>query len=94
MAEPTIHLRITGRVQGVGYRDWMIGRATALGLRGWVRNRRDRSVEAVACGPQESLDILVDACRRGPPAARVDDVETRSSGEVITEAGFGYRPTE
>jgi len=95
MVERTIHLLITGRVQGVGYREWMIHRATALGLRGWVRNRRDRRVEAVACGPQEMLDVLVDACRRGPPSARVDTVEVAPSTEAIAAgAGFAQRPTE
>ncbi len=67
-----IHLTITGRVQGVGYRWWAVGEARRLGLRGYVRNRRDGSVEAVAAGPAEAVARFADACRHGPPAAFVE----------------------
>lgn len=68
-------MRIAGRVQGVWYRAWMVGEAERLGLRGWVRNRRDGTVEALVIGAETALDALAELCRRGPPAARVDSVE-------------------
>jgi acylphosphatase len=68
------HLRIEGRVQGVGYRDWMRREASRLGLAGWVRNRRDGSVEALVAGPAPAVQELLLACRRGPPLARVDRI--------------------
>ena len=68
-------LRITGRVQGVAYRDWMVRTARAAGVVGWVRNRADGSVEALVAGPSGVVDALIANCRQGPPAARVDDVE-------------------
>jgi acylphosphatase len=75
MQMKTVQLRVLGRVQGVGYRAWAIETATRLGLRGWVRNRADRSVELLATGPTEAVAAMVKACRKGPPAARVDRVE-------------------
>lgn len=71
-----IHLRITGRVQGVWYRASACEQAKSLGLRGWVRNRPDGRVELVAEGPRAGLESLLEWCRTGPPLARVDDVET------------------
>ncbi|MBL6081624.1 acylphosphatase [Belnapia sp. T18] len=68
------HLRIEGRVQGVGYRAWMVREARRLGLTGWVRNRTDGSVEAVVAGPEPAVQTLLTACRRGPLAARVDRI--------------------
>jgi acylphosphatase len=71
---PTLHLRIVGMVQGVGYRYALQDEAERLGLTGWVRNRRDGSVEAVVQGSQQAVDALAAWARRGPPAARVSDV--------------------
>jgi acylphosphatase len=71
----TVRLRLSGRVQGVGYRVWAIERARSLGLLGWVRNRGDGSVEMLATGSAQAVASLVEACRKGPPAARVDRVE-------------------
>ena len=73
-ANRSILVRITGRVQGVGFRDWTERKATELGLSGWVRNLATREVEALFCGPAEAVDAMLAACRRGPQLARVDDV--------------------
>ena len=72
-----IRLRIEGRVQGVGYRAFVEYSALDRGLEGWVRNRRDGSVEAVFAGPAASVAQMVDACRGGPPGARVDALDQR-----------------
>jgi acylphosphatase len=66
---------IRGRVQGVGYRYWTRRTATARGLEGWVRNRRDGSVEAVLAGPEQAVSEMIMLCRRGPSAAHVDSVD-------------------
>ena len=70
----SVRLFITGRVQGVGFRWWCVSQATHLGLDGWVRNRLDGSVEAVATGPEDAVDDLVEACRHGPRGAAVEGV--------------------
>ena len=67
-------VKVTGRVQGVGYRAWVEHRATAHALEGWVRNRRDGSVEALFSGPAEVVADMIARCRRGPSTARVDVV--------------------
>jgi acylphosphatase len=73
-------VRITGRVQGVGYRAWVEHRARAHGLEGWVRNRSDGSVEALFAGPEPVVADMVEACRRGPSSARVDDILVEEGG--------------
>lgn len=95
MDAPTIvrHLRITGRVQGVGYRWNMARQVTALGLRGWVHNRLDGSVEAVAGGPADAVQALIDWARRGPELARVDGVEVSEGYEGEMPRGFEQRQT-
>jgi acylphosphatase len=65
---------VRGRVQGVGFRQWAAHRARALGLLGWVRNRPDGAVEAVAEGPPHALDAWLLQLRDGPPMARVESV--------------------
>jgi acylphosphatase len=65
---------IRGRVQGVGYRAWVEHQARVRGLEGWVRNRRDGSVEVLLAGPSAIVADTVASCRRGPSSARVDDV--------------------
>jgi acylphosphatase len=65
---------IRGRVQGVGYRAWVEHRAAAHDLEGWVRNRRDGSVEALFAGPAEVVTDMVAQCRRGPSSSRVEAV--------------------
>jgi acylphosphatase len=91
--ETTVRLRITGEVQGVGYRIWATRTAAGLGLRGWVRNRFDGSVEVLATGPSEAVAGFVEACRHGPRAARVATV-TVSDAEDDGSRGFGALPTE
>jgi acylphosphatase len=73
------HVVIRGRVQGVGYRAFVQDQALQLGLEGWVRNRRDGAVEAVFAGAEEVVAAVIEACRRGPPAARVDAVDAEES---------------
>ncbi|MEX0590635.1 MAG: acylphosphatase, partial [Xanthobacteraceae bacterium] len=72
-----VRLLITGRVQGIGFRAFVEYEATRRSLRGWVRNRRDGAVEATIAGPAAAVEAVIDACRRGPPAARVDFVDVR-----------------
>ena len=83
-ANRSILVRITGRVQGVGFRDWTERKATELGLSGWVRNLATREVEALFCGPAEAVDAMLAACRRGPQLARVDDVKVVETAEAAT----------
>jgi acylphosphatase len=66
---------IRGRVQGVGFRYWVEHQAMARGLEGWVRNRRDGSVEALFAGPADAVSEMIAVCRRGPPSARVEAVQ-------------------
>jgi acylphosphatase len=82
---------IRGRVQGVGYRAWTEYRALELGLGGFVRNRRDGTVEAVFAGPQEAVAAMIEACRGGPPGARVIAVDESEAGP---EALARRRPGE
>lgn len=70
-----IHLRIVGRVQGVGYRAWCLGQAQKYNLVGFVRNRRDRTVEVFAQGNESDIVSFITACRRGPVFARVDELQ-------------------
>ncbi|NVM77329.1 acylphosphatase [Duganella sp. SG902] len=85
-------LLITGLVQGVGYRASFERQAVALGLRGWVRNRRDGSVEAEVDGDAAALEAITSWARKGPPAARVDHVAIEESATPVAEA-FRILPT-
>ena len=95
MTARTVRLRIAGRVQGVGYRDFVRSEADARGLIGWVRNRRDSTVEALVSGAADVVDELIAACWRGPPASRVADIqiEPAPANAVLPTAGFAIRPT-
>lgn len=93
MAKRTVRLHIAGRVQGVGYRDFVRTEAEARTLKGWVRNRRDGTVEALVSGAPESVDEFIAACWRGPPAARVADIQVESLDDAELPAGFAIRPT-
>ncbi len=92
MDRRAIRLTIQGRVQGVGYRAWVLAEARRLGLDGWTRNRRDGSVEVLAIGGEEAQERLVAACRRGPAGAAVTLVE-RAVAEGDGSVGFDVRPT-
>lgn len=69
------HVRITGLVQGVGYRAWVEQQASARGLEGWVRNCRDSTVEALFAGPANVVSEMIASCRRGPLSARVEGLQ-------------------
>ena len=86
-------LVIRGSVQGVGYRYAMVEAARALDVAGWVRNRRDGTVEAFAQGDAAAIEAIIAWCRRGPPAARVTDVETLAIEGDTAVGEFTYRPT-
>jgi acylphosphatase len=68
--------RITGLVQGVGFRAWTQDQASALGLSGWVKNERDGSVAALLSGPGDKVTTMIEKLHRGPPGARVTSVTT------------------
>lgn len=91
----TLHLGITGRVQGVGYRESLRAEALRLGVKGWVRNRRDGSVEAVLQGTRVDVEALVAWARRGPPAAYVVQVDVRPAcgGSDRPYADFARLPS-
>ena len=86
-------LAIRGRVQGVGYRDAAVQAAFELGIRGWVRNRHDGSVEALAQGNPGAVDAFASWCRRGPPLARVAEVTLVDAAVDTSLRAFETRPT-
>lgn len=89
------HLTISGRVQGVGYRDWAVRAACSFRIDGWVRNRSNGMVEMVAQGVDADVSRFIEACRSGPTLARVDDILVRElEGEPISFGeGFYTRDT-
>ncbi|CAN8257276.1 unnamed protein product [Cochlearia groenlandica] len=88
----TVRMVIKGRVQGVCYRNWTVENAEQLRLKGWVRNRRDGSVEAIFSGPLQAVEEMQQRCRRGPPAAMVTGLEAFPSNEE-PGTSFEYRST-
>jgi acylphosphatase len=91
-----VHLSIHGRVQGVGFRDSLILQALHRGVDGWVRNRRDGSVEAVLQGNADAVAALIRWAQLGPATAHVERVDTRpaDAGEITTlQPGFRRLPT-
>jgi acylphosphatase len=83
------HVVIRGRVQGIGYSAWTEVTALERGIEGWVRNRRDGSVEALLGGPEDEVAAMIAECRRGPPGARVDAIDQReaTSDEIALRRG-------
>lgn len=86
----TVRVVIEGRVQGVGFRWWIEQWANSRGLDGWVRNRREGTVEALFHGPAEVVRHMVDACREGPASARVRSIREYDD-EPPDEPGFQQR---
>ena len=84
----TVHVLISGNVQGVWFRAWTVQEAQVRGLDGWVRNRRDGDVEAVFAGPADKVDDMILICHRGPESARVSSVQVQPHAE---EPGKGFR---
>lgn len=86
------HVEIRGRVQGVGYRAWVAHTAAQRALEGWVRNRRDGSVEAVFAGPADDVTQMIADCRRGPRLARVDAVDDQpATADMLNLRPIGER---
>ena len=93
MSARAVRVAVRGTVQGVWFRGWTAETATRLGLDGWVRNRRDGSVEAHFQGDAAAVERMIAACHRGPSAARVSAVEIHDvATETIT--GFAQRATD
>lgn len=84
---------ISGRVHGVGYRDWMVETAQRLGVSGWVRNRREGVVEALLDGETSAVEEMLHACRRGPRAAEVASIVEELVEESPEAPGFVRLPT-
>ena len=77
------HVVVRGRVQGVGYRFFVEEEALRLDLEGWVRNRRDGTVEAVFCADDATVGAMLEACRRGPSAARVEAIDVEEGDATL-----------
>lgn len=88
----TMNIRIEGRVQGCGFRDFAVREANARKLKGWVRNRSDGSLEAVASGPTKEVEAFIAACMKGPPGAHVATLDL-SPVEPPETLGFIRRPS-
>ena len=93
MSEICLRAHVLGHVQGVGFRAFVVDRAQALGLAGWVRNRRDGSVEAVFSGPEDEVHEMVRLCHDGPPDAKVTKVTVTDEGGA-PPSGFTVLPTD
>ncbi|HEY3778149.1 MAG TPA: acylphosphatase [Rhizomicrobium sp.] len=88
----TLRLRIEGSVQAVGYRYFAMGEARKLGIDGWIRNRSDGTVEALASGNTKAVEAFVAACMRGPSGARVTNIDLHTA-DAPAERGFHRRPS-
>ena len=83
---------VRGKVQGVYFRAWAVEQARDLGLDGWVRNRIEGAVEAVAVGPAAKVEDFIARCRQGSPASRVDRVTVEETAGIVAD-GFTQKPT-
>jgi acylphosphatase len=88
-----LHATVTGRVQGVSFRYFVLEQAEKLDLRGWVRNRWSGSVEVTAEGSRQNLELLLLALRDGPPMALVSDVDFEWLPYLGDDIGFQVRKT-
>lgn len=88
----TVRVRIAGRVQGVGYRYWTERAAADAGLSGWVRNRRDGTVEALLSGAPDNVAKMIERCRDGPSGARVTSIDVHDEADA-PPPGFEVLPT-
>lgn len=91
----TLHLIINGRVQGVGFRNYLSYKAGVLGIRGWVRNRRDGSVETVIQGTPEAVAEMLACAHRGPRASNVTAVDSRepAAADCMDHGEYTVKPT-
>ena len=92
MSDTIRHVTISGRVQGVGYRAFVDYEARSRDLEGWVRNRRDGSVEALFAGPAADVARMLERCKDGPRSAHVTAVEVVEEGGDAPDA-FEVLPT-
>ncbi len=90
MSRRVVRFFVAGRVQGVGFRAFLIREANAAGLIGWARNRSDGSVESLAAGPEAAIDAFLDAARLGPWAARVDRLWLAPADETELAGADGF----
>jgi acylphosphatase len=93
MTNRAVHVVITGRVQGVGFRAWIEREADSRGVSGWVRNRRNGAVEALFSGPAAAVEGMVAACYRGPDLADVDEVKLNEAAPetiALTPPGVSF----
>jgi len=88
----SLRVRIEGFVQSVGYRHFAMEEALKLGIDGWIRNRADGTVEALASGSTKAVEAFVAACMRGPEGSRIKNVELLNA-EPPAEKGFHRRPS-
>lgn len=93
MAELHLHLLIHGRVQGVGYRAFLQAEAERQGLSGWARNLRSGEVEAVVAGSADAVEVLIEACRKGPLGSRVDGIVHSDGAPPRPTGPFQVLPT-
>lgn len=91
-SQASVRVRIEGRVQGVGYRAFVERQAAALGIAGWVRNRRDGTVEASFHGSVAAVDAMIDHCRTGPRGSSVTKVDV-ARDDASPPPGFTVHPT-